>query len=351
MPSNTEFAFVAPGAEGYQKDHPAAEHQTVIDADAGLASLSRKKIAICGFASSSRGRIPFDDPAWSLWGLNQLYRHIPRADRWFDIHLGWREGNVEGTDHPAWIKQCGIPVFMADLGALAPEPREAYPTVCRFPIERLIAKHGVDYFTSTVAIMLAAAIDEIDRAVEARAKEAPSNGLASAFDVAQLVRSLYAEYTIGIFGIDLIVGTEYDWQKACAEYWIGEASARGITVYIPPECALCKQQYRYGYQMEPATGIVGLSELKQRHAQLGQQRDQTLTKVYALQGAVEMLRKLIASPPVDLAKVLAEHETQLNQATALAQTLDGAVQENGHTTSVMELRLRGGQVPLLATAA
>lgn len=349
MSSHTEFAFVAPGAVGYDKNHVAAEHQTVIDQEAGLASFSRKKIAICGFASSSRGRIPFDDPAWSIWGLNQLYRHIPRADRWYDIHLNWREDNVEGTDHPAWIKQCGIPVFMADLKALAPETLADYPTVCRFPIERLIAKHGLDYFTSTVSIMLAGAIDEIDRAVEARAKEAVTNGLATAFDVYQLVKSLYAEYTIGIFGIDLIVGTEYDWQKACAEYFIGEASARGINLYIPPESALCKQLYRYGYEKEPSGGVMKLSELKKRHAELSHQREQTLMKVYTLQGCVQVLQKL-AKEPTDVAVLLGQQESELNKAIALAQTLDGAQQENAHTTSVMELRLRGGVVPLTTAA-
>ena len=60
----------------------------------------RKKIAICGFAASSRMLAPFDDPEWSVAILNQLYRHTPRASMIYDVHGNWREANVEGTDHP-----------------------------------------------------------------------------------------------------------------------------------------------------------------------------------------------------------------------------------------------------------
>jgi len=215
MGSNQDFALVAPGAEGFNPDHPAAAHCTVIDRDAGIVDLKgRKKIAICGFASSSRGRIPFDDPDWILAGINQLYRHVPRADVWFDIHLNWREDNVEGTDHPRWVKTCGIPFYMGDLKALAPESLDDYPTVVQYPVARLIEKHGLDYFTSTVAFMLAWAIDEIDKAVEARLQAGDADTVVEVGEVkavrAEALRRLYNEYTIGVFGIDLIVGTEYE---------------------------------------------------------------------------------------------------------------------------------------------
>lgn len=285
MSSQLDFAQQAPGAVGMSPDHPAAAHLAIRDRAAGqLAGLGgRHTIAICGFASSSRHRIPIDDPDAIICTLNQLYRHLPRADVHFDLHREWRGGNVEGTDHPTWVRDCGIPVYLV-------AHEDALSTTLTYPIDRLIRKHGVDYFTSTVAFMLAWAIDMIDEAVGPDAERAD-----------------YARYTIGVYGIDLIVGTEYEVQKACVEFWIGIAEGRGIQTDIAPESALLKQRYRYGYDSEPEIGLLKLQELAARQQELN---------------------------------------TRKNKLIAELQTLDGAAQENAHISSVLELRLRGGQIPL-----
>jgi len=302
MPSNTDFAFVAPGAEGVDFAHPLTVQYDLVPAPgvsygprdliAEPQGARRKKIAICGFASSSRHRMPVLDPAWEIWCLNQLYRHIPRADREFDIHAKYEEGNVEGTDHPRWLKAYPGPIYMVD-------PPVDIPTGIRYPIERMIEKFG-DYFTSTVACMLALAIDEIDRLVMPRFAALPPSE-----NPAWALRQLYAEYCIGIFGIDLIVGTEYFHQKACVEYYIGQACGRGIEVALPPETALCKQAYRYGWQLEPDS-VIKLSELEARQSGLSSRKS-----------------KLIAE----------------------LQTVDGALQECDFTRQIVELRHRGAAVP------
>lgn len=256
---------VDPVAGLFRRDHAASGVNKVADAGAGQIDVlmpdgvtPRKKIALIGFATSSRDSAPFDEIDWAIVGMNQLSRHIPRGDVWFEIHKEWNVAVVPGTDHAAWLRDCGIPVFMTDVVP-------GLPTSTRYPIERLIAKFGLDYFTSTVAYMVAWAVDHIDQMVEARLKATPGNNVASAFDVVQLQRSLYAEHTIGIFGIDLIVGEEYDWQRACAEFWIGQALARNITVVIPPQSALLRQRFRYGYDIE-SPGLLRESDLEKRHA-------------------------------------------------------------------------------------
>lgn len=305
MPSNEDFAFVAPGAAGVQFDHPLTVKYDLRvplqGAEYGPRDLvavpqgePRKKFAICGFASSSRHRMPLLDPAWEIWCLNQLYRHIIRADREFDIHAEYEKGNVEGTDHPRWLKAYPGPIYMVD-------PPEDIPTGVRYPIERMIGKFG-DYYTSTVAAMMALAIDEIDNAVQAQMLATPAT---NAWEGASLSRELYGQYTIGIFGIDLVVGTEYFHQKACVEYLIGQACGRGIEVYLPPETALCKQAYRYGWQLEPQT-IIKQSEIEQRLAAL-------------------IARK--------------------NRLVAELQTVDGAAQECDFNRQILELRNRGALVP------
>lgn len=268
----------------FQRNHPAKGVSRVIDADRGMIELlmpdgetPRKKFALVGFASSTRGFAPYNDPEWAIAGMNQLSRHIPRADWWFEMHREWNTAVVPGTDHEGWLAQCEIPVMMTSRVS-------SIPTSVRFPIDTLTSRVA-DYFTSTVAYMVAYTTWHIDRLVEMQLRETPPNGLATAWDVVELARSLYADYTIGIFGIDLIVGEEYDWQKACAEFHIGVALSRNIRVVIPPQSALCHQRYRYGYEMEP-NDLVKDSDIEKRMAYLRTEHQKHLEAAMQLSGAI-----------------------------------------------------------------
>ncbi len=278
--------------DGVDLAHPQrALGLTIVDREQGLVGGgTRKRIAVCGFASSSRDMAPVNDPNWEIWGLNQLYRHIKRADRWFDVHYYWEQEVVPGTDggydkpgsYMHWMANCGLPVYMHHLV-------KEIPTSVRFPVERLIAKYGSDYFTSTIAFMVALAIEEIEGRVDAEfkayVKRSPKVLLERA-DLTAVRRKMFAEYAIGVFGVDLIVGDEYFWQKSCAEFWLGHASALGINVVLPPTTALCKQMYRYGYEKEPDT-IVKLSELAEHGATLAKTRDEHLKALYVHDGAIQ----------------------------------------------------------------
>lgn len=277
--------------DGYDVNHPCAAHVRVVDAAQCVVDCGptpRRKIAVCGFASSSRHMIPVNDPSWEVWGMNQLYRHIPRADRWFDIHWNWDKEVVPGTDYRGWLATCGIPVYMMDR---VPD----IPTSVRYPLSRLIAQAG-DYFTSTVAFMTALAIEQVDLHVAAQLTAEFSHAQAHPKPVGPegvmaywlgRQRQLYGEHTIGLFGIDLVVEEEYFHQKACAEFWIGIAVGRGIEVFVPPQSALCKQSYRYGYEPEPPT-IIRQSELNEHHKQLTAERDRLLKEIYMHDGALQV---------------------------------------------------------------
>lgn len=159
-------------------NHPCAGHVKILDRESGVVEsfcpdgTKRTKLALVGFAASSKDLAPFDDPTWEIVGLNQLYRHIPRADRWIEIHANWNEHVVEGTDHHKWLAEAPIPIYMA-------ERVPSIPNSVKFPLDRIMKQGGhPDYFTSTVAFVIALAIEE-------GFKE------------------------IGLWGIDLIVGDEY----------------------------------------------------------------------------------------------------------------------------------------------
>lgn len=269
------------------RDHPQAAHLRIVDADAGLigtadGSPRRRKFAICGFASSTRQYMPVHDDSWEIWTLNQLYRHLPRSDVHFDIHYNWDQEVVPGTDHRGWIRDCGIPVYMKDRLA-------DLPTSVRFPMDALLAYFQADYFTSTIAYMVALAIWEIDRSARTELRafvRRTKKSVLADLDLAAVLHDIYGRHAIGIFGVDLVVGEEYFWQKACAEFWVGQACARGIQIVIPPESALCKQPYRYGYDPEP-TDSIKLKEVEAQQLALGEQRNDLFKKLCMVEGALQ----------------------------------------------------------------
>lgn len=233
---------------GVWADHPAAAHVKILDRDKGIVETMRKKVAIVGYAETSRMLAPFDDPEWEIWGMNQLYRHIPREDRHFEIHHNWNEHVVEGTDHVGWLANSPIPTYMVTR---VPE----IPNSVTLPIQRLIDINGKDYFGSSIAYMIAMAIAE---------------GFTH----------------LHIYGVDLIVGDEWDYQKPNAEFWIGVASGKGMFVGIPPESALTKQTWRYGYQSQPDS-LVRMSEIHDRRQYLMAKRHEALIAVANWDGALQ----------------------------------------------------------------
>ena len=230
-------------------EHPANAYPKVIDPEQGivLTEPRRTKVAILGFANSTRNDAPFDDPEWEIWGLNQIYRWVPREDRHFEIHANYLDAVVEGTDHMAWLKKCPIPIYMT-------QHHPEIPNSVAFPVAKVAEQFG-DYFTSTIAFEIALAI--------------------------------YEGFTeIALYGIDLIVGEEWDYQKSCAEYYLGIAMGRNITVRIPRQSALLKTLYRYGYEKEPDFGPLKLSILRTRVQELLEERHKLLTQIHGVEGAI-----------------------------------------------------------------
>lgn len=203
---------------------------------AGSPSTGRR-IAIVGFGDTAKD-CPYNDPSWELWGMNgwlrvAAERGVPappeRYSLWCDMHT------------PEYTEQYGVLAKIGDVQVkwlesehpfpvLMLERYERFPSSRRYPIEDVIRKVGRDYFTSTVAYMLALAFCQ-DDVVE-----------------------------VGLWGIDLVHETEYGEQRPCAEYYIGRLEGKGVKVTTHPRSALLSQLHRYGYEEEnPLYGeIAGL---------------------------------------------------------------------------------------------
>lgn len=205
----------------FEKTEVCAETR-IEDAQEGVVACEppRKGVAIVGFGSNTRGLAPYNDPRFEIWGLNQGHFFMPRrADRWFEMHRPEYTPDMRDPDYAKFLAELRIPVYALDV-------RPDIPWSVRFPIERLIDKFGgLDYYTSTVAYMIALAIDE-------------------------------GFHEIHCYGVDLTTDEEYAFQRPCVEWWLGTAYGRGINVYTPKESALLKQPWRYGYDIaQPFGGI------------------------------------------------------------------------------------------------
>jgi hypothetical protein len=107
------------------------------------------------------------------------------------------------------LRGLNVPIYMQ-------ERYEDVPNSIKFPLKEIVDKYG-DYFTNSVSFMTAMAIYEG-----------------------------YQE--IGIWGVDMAVGTEYVNQRPSCEYFIGLARGAGIKVYIPMASDLCKTRFMYAFE-------------------------------------------------------------------------------------------------------
>lgn len=180
------------------------------------------KVAIVGYASSSKDLAPFDDESWEIWGLNDLYLDIPRYNRWFQQHDEdiMRSRDRRDPNHWEWLKKCKAPIYMQ-------KAHPEIPSSVTYPLRQVVEKFKLRYFTNSIAYMIALAMYE-------------------------------GASEIGVYGVDMLQDSEYAGQRACCEAWLGLASGMGIIVHLPRESALMKTNFWYGYQEKPAIG--GVSE-------------------------------------------------------------------------------------------
>lgn len=198
--------------------------------------MSKKKVALVGFAPNTRNMAPWRNDEFEIWGCNELYLQmkIELFDRWYDIHKGKLvETGYSSSDHGRWLKKCPVPLYMQE------HMLPTFPNARKFPVDEIIAKFGRDYFTNTIAFMLAHALYE-------------------GFE------------EIHIYGVDMLMGSEYEHQRPCCEFWVGIALGMGVKVHIPDESALLKQNFRYGYDVPPESGAVDPAFLQARYTAIEQ---------------------------------------------------------------------------------
>ncbi len=187
-----------------------------------------RKVAIVGFAPSTRDKAPYNDPEWEIWVLNEFHSILPNGgasniSAWFEIHH--RDtvlSSKRDTSYIDKLKASTIPIWMCKKHDDIPMSRE-------YPLEDIIKTLNTDYFTNSISYMVAMACYE------------------------HLQGNIISE--IAVYGVDMAQDEEYAKERPSVEYFIGFARAMGIPVYIPPESDICKCPYYYGFQEESASKI------------------------------------------------------------------------------------------------
>ena len=260
-----------------------------------LAELRKnhKSVAMVGFSSKHRHLSPFGDENIEIWGLNRLHQQkwFTRWDRLIQLHpvqylqdcVGMSAGD---RGHYEWLcKKHDKPIYCQEV-------YKEFPSAVEYPIKKMRKKYG-DFYTSTLAYMMALAIDE-------------------GFD------------HIELYGYDMEADTEYKHQRDSAEYFIGYAEGLGIGVYIPQNCALLKGGIgMYGYE----TTEVGFRQLLEgRLWQLQKQKDDAGAKFNELLGRSKRLGELVEKYPDLQAEIDVTKTNVANQASTM-NVISGAISE------------------------
>lgn len=240
------------------------------------------KIAVLGSASSSVGRAPFKNEQyatwqqgrvdavqrahdavpgeWDIWGCSPgCWAVSPRATRWFEVHR-W-EGNVPwfSPEYVQFMRSFKGPVY---TGGAVPE----IPNHVVYPIDHIEEKFSSYFLTSSLALMMALAIDTLEQVRMARsirreerahaatldagvpvatAGFAVPNGMSREQFEAELEKS-DDDDVIGLWGVDMAAADEYAYQRPGCQFFVLEAMRRGIGVYLPPESDLMRPMPVYG---------------------------------------------------------------------------------------------------------
>lgn len=314
-----------------------------------------RKVAIVGFASSSRNDAPFNDPTFEVWGLNSLYAMIPNTwRRWFEIHpkehftkdLNRAELKQIGVDHFEWLKSLPGPTASASSDAPVIQYRPVYmqeayediPASVAWPRDeinewsrRMFGQDSeVDYFTSTPGQMVATAI-------------------------------FFGFSEIHLYGVDLLQDEEYAYQRPGCEYWLGIARGMGIKVVVPKSSALLKASYVYGYtepQVEfgKVTPLVNFTKAKAEEAEQGQQ--QIVAALNTINGAGQMrdaIEKMVTEAKFSPGEVPTQEDlnvslTLLRDIVKFLGTQREQLQKK-HAEAIAQLNKVGGQREVLVSMA
>jgi hypothetical protein len=170
------------------------------------------KIALLGSHPASCHLAPYGDVSWEIWACSPQNYSQPRIDAWFELHSLDRKC-CPGNEPYIQALQQHSRVYIA-----APDPR--LPNGVLYPKDHILAqypkKHHT-FFSSSVAWMFALALEQKPQ-------------------------------EIGMWGIDMAAGEEYEYQRPGCHYFMGLAEEMGIKLTVPPQSDIVELHPLYGFK-------------------------------------------------------------------------------------------------------
>jgi hypothetical protein len=170
------------------------------------------KIALLGSHPASMKLAPFGDLSWEIWACSPQNFTAPRVDAWFELHSLDRKW-VPGNEPYISVLQKHPRVYVA-------VEDERLPNGIIYPKDQILAKYPEfhhTFFSSSVAWMMALAIEQ-----------KPDE--------------------IGLWGIDMAAGEEYEYQRPGCHYWMGVAEELGINIVVPPQSDIVELHPLYAFK-------------------------------------------------------------------------------------------------------
>ena len=168
------------------------------------------KIALIGSAPSSIRNAPYHDESWQVWGCSPgAYGVVPkgRSNVWWELHR-YEPG-------AAWFSPEYCQFLEDHPRVMVAEKVPQIPNGETLPVDELVKKYSPYFFTSSVAWMMAVAIE-------------------------------MGATKIGLWGIDMAATEEYEAQRSGLHYFALIAAQKGIEVGVPPESDLFRPRFLYG---------------------------------------------------------------------------------------------------------
>ena len=255
-------------------------------------------VCIVGLSPTSRDRVFKEPPGTEMWSVNTGHfcftlEQMLRFTAWFQVHprREFEMANAKRPEHLEWLRACKIPLYME-------ETWPDIPASVKYPRAEVVKDIGTNYFTSSIAYMVALAI--------------------------------YLKYDeIRFYGVDMPSQTEYVCERPCVEFLLGIAHSRGIKIIVPEDCPLMRGQ-RYA-----ETVTISSTLLKEKINGHIRNRDQKLADYNEACGMVKALEELGGRyQEVDLARyqddacaqLLAQKRKMRDQVGAEYNAYAGGVQ-------------------------
>ena len=175
---------------------------------------------------------------WDIWGCSPgAAGQVGRATRWFEIHR-WEPGKEWfQIGYLEFLRRFKGPVY---IGGYVLE--KDIPNQRLYPIEAIEEEFSSYFLTSSLSLMMALAILEIEqirrwrRGVALKPEFVPDDERAKPD----------TDDEIGFWGVDMAAGEEYGYQRAGCQHFILDALKRNIGVYVPAESCLLRPMPVYG---------------------------------------------------------------------------------------------------------